>query len=169
MLHKRKKYSQIWGDRLTCDFDQEWESYRYLCEDMGFFKRRRYEKKGKGLFCSYGAWNQHIEEIFAPLSEEEKREFMHFLRHKTRVHGINDKMFLHYLLPIVICYFGIMIEDFCKMISQEESFVITIAGALLFVIGLIWLFFVCYKGIRMDDLKKAFYQDLLEILEHDDA
>lgn len=169
VLRKEKTYSDRWNETLNCNLTEEFKAYRYLCEDMGWCERKLYEEKTDKRFQRYSEWENHINDILKNLStEESKNEFSKFLSHKIRVTNSQDKISLGYIFPIIIALIGTEINEFYESIYQEQNKVVIIVGGCILGLGVYCLIQKVYKEIRYMDSKKAFFEDILEILNNMD-
>ncbi len=164
---KKEKYLEIWNAELKCDLTQEFKAYRYLCEDMGVRERKKYEKSQGEKFDNYTKWERHINSILNNLSHKNQRkEFERFLLHRIRIVNSESTISVGYLLPIVAACAGIYIEDFLKEIINAPNIFTVLVGAMAFFGCLVWLMDKVYKQTRGLDLKRAFYEDILAILQN---
>ena len=54
------------------------------------------------------------------------------------------------------------------IVFNESNLITLVFGILLFLVSLVWLIEMVYKEVRYMDLKKAFFEDVLEILNNMD-
>lgn len=59
-------------------------------------------------------------------------------------------------------------NDFFHIVFNESNLITLVFGILLFLVSLVWLIEMVYKEVRYMDLKKAFFEDVLEILNNMD-
>ncbi len=168
-LKRGNAYSEQWDKMLHCNLETEFKAYRYLCEDMGIRERKRYEKKEKIVFQKYSKWESHISEQLKELpNNEAKKEFEKFLSHKARIANSSNTVSLNYLFPLLTACVGAYMNDFFHIVFNESNLITLVFGILLFLVSLVWLIEMVYKEVRYMDLKKAFFEDVLEILNNMD-
>ena len=169
VLRKEKTYSDRWNETLNCNLTEEFKAYRYLCEDMERHERKRYEKKAEIKFQKYSQWESHIREQLKVLpNNEAKKEFEKFLSHKSRIANSSNTVSLNYIFPLLTACVGAYMNDFFQIIFHEHNLITLVLGIIIFLGSLVWLMHMVYTQTRYMDSKKAFFEDLLEILKNMD-
>lgn len=172
-MKKQKKHIDVWDKCLKWTLKSELNTYRYLCEDMGFFEKRNHQRKKDVLYFNrYVEWSKHVKENISVLDCGQKEELFRYLKHQERVASINDKMSATYLIPITVAMIAPYIPKFIEGVREVPlqngyNLLLIVGSFLLVVVAIYKITELLYCEVRKTEIRRAFYKDYIEILCED--